>query len=215
MPNAGWKSLVRRRGVVAAAIFLVLVAGVAFGTWRMADPSVGDSFARRAPETTPTAPVDGPGTVSPSAPADPAPTVATEPGELAEVAQTAVTQVLSVLDGSGPGEVVETSTLAAVADGDMLAELEAEVLEMDANEWSKHGAPAVVWAEVVSSEPPSAPTTMTVRACVDSSDVALVRPDGQELPPSTTPRAVNIFTLAADGSGWRVVSRTFPDDPAC
>ena len=57
----------------------------------------------------------------------------------------------------------------------------------------------------------------TVRVCVDSSALVTQRADGQVVETSPeSARAWNIFVLERSGSAdWRIVGRTFPDDPAC
>jgi hypothetical protein len=130
------------------------------------------------------------------------------------VATTAITAFLdAIVSPADPTDAATSSELAAVADGVILEELQAESLEFDTNEWVRTGAPAVVWTKVVESD--SAAGTMTVEACLDSSGVVVTDASGNALPATTTPRAINIYTLHQGDRGWVVTARTFPDNPSC
>jgi len=130
-------------------------------------------------------------------------------------AATTLTQYFTVLDGLSAG--ADAAEFEEVASGAALSELQAQLLELDANDWTLQGTPTLENLTVTASDPGATPPTATVQVCVDSSDVTVIRPDG-ELAFTVDPqvvRALNIFSMQLIDGDWRVVEHTFPDDADC
>jgi hypothetical protein len=106
-----------------------------------------------------------------------------------------------------------TDELTSVAAGAMLDEIEAQKMELEANGWSITGTPRLVSAVVTDATS----DTATVTACIDSSDVATLDAQGTPIASSddSPRRATNIYTLDHHDGTWRVVARTFPNNPDC
>lgn len=202
------------------------------------DPSVPTSTHTPPPAggtTAPSDPTDAPsdaagggadpsdpptGAASPSAPSAPSAPELT-PQEQAEISQETSPLLVSVLeqtaqiDPAVPSDVV--GDLSGVATRSYLSELEAERLEFETEGWTRSGSYSFGEVEVLESSSTSDGEVATVRVCVDSSALVTQRADGEviEASPSSA-RAWNIFVLERpDSADWRIVGRTFPDDPAC
>lgn len=192
------------------------------------DPSVPTSTQtpppanKATPAEDPTdAPSDGPDptnapadTASPSAPS-------LTPQERTEVSASTSEVLGTVLgrtaeiDPAVPSDVV--GDLSDLATRSYLGELESERLEFETEGWTREGAYSLGEVEVLDHSSTSDGEVVTVRVCVDSSGLVTRRADGEviETSPSSS-RAWNIFVLEqANSAEWRIVGRTFPDDPAC
>lgn len=199
------------------------------------DPSVPTSTRTPPPagSATPTGhpadPADGSDATDPADPADPAdpsgapstPGPSLAPQERAEISEGA-SQTLTVvldrtaeIDPSVPDDVV--GDLSDVATRGYLSELESERLEFEAEGWTREGDYTVGDVEVLEHSSTSTGEVATVRVCVDSSEIVIRRADGEVIEASpTSARAWNIVVLERiDAADWRIVGRTFPDDPAC
>ena len=236
---------VRRRGLLlllALVAIAVVVTAVVFydrppeddapGTSAF-DPSVPTSTQTppSASSTTPpadpaNAPDEDPTSGAPdSDPTDPAtassPPSTSSPEELKEVEEETSPMLLGVLeatteiDPEEPTDVV--GDLSDVATRAFLSELEAERLECEKEGWTRTGDYTFRDVEVLEHTSTSDGEVATIRVCVDSSALITRRADGEIVPISPgSARAWNIFVLERpDSAEWRIVGRTFPDDPAC
>ncbi len=204
-------------GVVAVVVGLS-VSGVFGGASSPTDGAsspAGAAAPLTRPSPAPSSEVPAPA-ASESAPADAG---APQDPVLVAAAQSTVVSALGALAGvsePSPENTDLTAALADVAADSMLAELEALTLELQTNEWTQVGEPKLDKVTVLTVDNQEAPTAMDVSVCVDSSDVGYVDASGRTLPPSATPRATNLFTLhKGSDQVWRVVSRDFPENPAC
>lgn len=226
---------VRRRGLmvllgllaIAATVTAVLLAGgppedEGRGTSAF-DPSVPTSTHTPPPAsgtTAPADPIDGPDadpTDPAAAPASPSPSAK----GVEEVEEETSPLLLAVLEETAeitpedPSDVV--GELSDVATRAFLSELEAERLEFETEGWTRTGDYSFGEVEVLEHSSTSDGEVATLRVCVDSSALVTQRADGQVIETSPeSARAWNIFVLERpDSADWRIVGRTFPDDPAC
>ncbi|PKI90834.1 hypothetical protein CW368_09225 [Actinomycetales bacterium SN12] len=109
------------------------------------------------------------------------------------------------------------SKLSGLASQAFLSELEAERLEFNAEGWTREGAYKVDAVEVLDFSDAENGASATVRACIDTSGLTVRRTDGTVIEPGgSSTRAWNLFVLEqSKNSAWRIVGRTFSDDPAC
>lgn len=225
MRRRGLMVLLGLLAIAATVIAVVLVGGSSEdegpGTSAF-DPSVPTSTHTPPPAsgtTAPADPADGPD----ADPTDPATAPAPSPSvtDLEEVEAETSPMLLSVLEETAeitpedPSDVV--GELSDVATRAFLSELEAERLEFETEGWTRTGDYSFGEVEVLEHSPTSDGEVATVRVCVDSSALVTQRADGQVVETSPeSARAWNIFVLERSGSAdWRIVGRTFPDDPAC
>lgn len=176
------------------------------------DPSGGPSDA----PTDAADPSDAPTNTatSPSAP-DLTPREKTEIGsEASEVLETVMTETAQIDPAASTDIVGELSDIAARG---YLSEVEAERLEFETEGWTREGSYSFGDVEVIDHTSTSDGEVATVRVCVDSSALVTRRADGEVIEASASSvRAWNIFVLErSDSADWRLVGRTFPDDPAC
>lgn len=183
-------------------------AGPASPTDAPSDAPGDDAPADDAPSDQPT------GSPTPAAPAPTSEESAEVSAETAELLGTVLAQTAEI-DPQAPTDVV--GDLSGVATRSYLSELESERLEFETEGWSREGSYSLGDVEVLEHSSTSDGEVATVRVCVDSSDLVIRRADGEviETSPSSA-RAVNVFVLErADSAAWRIVGRTFPDNPAC
>jgi hypothetical protein len=94
--------------------------------------------------------------------------------------------------------------------------LKVTALEYDAMGWRQTGAPQVEWIELLMRDEDATPPRLQILACLDSSGVDVTDEQGRSLRGAATPaRTAQVLTLVDDGTGWRVIDATFPDDPDC
>ncbi len=118
----------------------------------------------------------------------------------------------------GPKTKHVPSVLATVASGAIVAEIENSQAELKTDGWSQKGVPVVASVRILKSDPKSAKPTATVEACVDSSKVVVYDSKGKVIPMAggkAAARALNIYSLQRTDGRWRVISRTFPNNPNC
>lgn len=227
-----------RRGRLLLLLALVAIAAVVTAVVFSGDPSEDDgpgtsAFDPSVPTSTQTPPADptdapdgDPTSGAPDAdPTDPATAPSSpstsSPEELEEVEEETSPMLLGVLeetaeiDPEDPTDVV--GDLSDVATRAFLSELEAERLEFEKERWTRTGEYTFSDVEVLEHMSTSDGEVTTVRVCVDSSALVTRRADGEIVPiSSASARAWNIFVLERpDSAEWRIVGRTFPDDPAC
>ncbi|MCU1414470.1 MAG: hypothetical protein JWN80_1810 [Microbacteriaceae bacterium] len=200
-PTPRW----RRPGILAGGVVVLSIAAViaaavivpaAFiGTTHSESTAHGTSVATIAPN--PSASVAAPtGTITPA------------------VATNSIASFLSAVAIVDSSKADPTTQLAGIAAGAIVDEIANERQELTANGWEVTGTPTIASLSVV-SETTGNPPTATVQACVDSSKVVTLDSDGKPLGTASLTRALNIYTLEYDAAGWKVVARTFPNNPTC
>lgn len=99
--------------------------------------------------------------------------------------------------------------------GTALQALRNQAEELEVNQQRVEGRPTVVEVDVVART--KRPPTVTVAACLDSSEVEVVDARGKPVPGQATARqrALNLITLVQRGDRWLVSDVTFPDDADC
>lgn len=166
----------------------------------------------------------GGGGATPPAPPIPSATPAPKPDPVSappgvitkELATTMVTGFVSSVTAIDPLSVDVPEQLSTVARGTILAEVENQAEELRANGWTLSGAPVVKSVSIISSDLTATPATAIARACIDSSKVETLDAAGKPVGgPTDSPPALNLYTLQQDAGVWRVVARTFPNDPTC
>ncbi|HYI33593.1 MAG TPA: hypothetical protein VEX88_09045 [Glaciibacter sp.] len=117
-------------------------------------------------------------------------------------------------DPAAPGSDAE---LEDAARGAIREEVANDKQELKANGWSRRGNATVESVTIISSDITTDPATSIAHACVDSSKVVTLDADKKPVGSSGTgtQRALNIYTLHYIADEWRVVARSFPDNPAC
>lgn len=214
----------RQRAAIVAALSLVLIAVIAVVLLtRDLSSSSADPPASPTPGSSSSA---SPGTPQPSAspsatpsspPAAPAPPVTTQGAIDDDAAEELVDTYVVKAAEVAPDDPRAADQVETVAGDVMIAELEADLLELDSNGWTRTGTPQVVSATVLDQDDDATPPTATVEACIDSSDVHIIDSAGDPLPSDPpSARALNVYTLnQQDDGSWILVSRSFPDNPAC
>lgn len=186
-----------------------------------------DPTEEPAPSTPPAADPDAPEDTSTAAEGEASEAPVPEQAEEAVVGALGAAQGLPAADpdadsSDGSAADEESAAVAAVRDdlaqvatGPMLAELEAQLVELDSQGWTQEGAPELSEVTVISGDGTEG-DTLVIEACVDYSAVVYRQSDGSELPANPTPRSRNIFTLTAgDDGAWVLQNRELTDDPAC
>lgn len=161
------------------------------------------------------APTDG-GVAVPVSPDGEAFTKASADTEVTEEVVAAALEVPALLDPESEDSLDTTvaDDLAAVAAGPMRAELEAELLEMATQGWSRLGDPDITSVAIVDGAANS--DRIVAQACVDWSHVSYIDANGNAVASNPTPRALQLFTLTRNDDGrWVVFSRELPDNPRC
>ncbi|MHA7180691.1 hypothetical protein ACX80J_11290 [Arthrobacter sp. MDB2-24] len=123
------------------------------------------------------------------------------------------TAALNVVSAEGAPQA-ELENLAA---GPALQELQVQVDELAANQWSFEGEAEVTTIEVVNA-PSSGQKTLQIQACIDSSSVSLSDENGaiiQAEEPAGTRRSLNLYDLELRDGAWIVVNHYFPDNADC
>jgi hypothetical protein len=110
----------------------------------------------------------------------------------------------------------DPNTVDRIADGALLADIEAQLAELESNGWTSTGVARIGKLRVLSSDTVGTRTTLTVETCVDSSDVVVLDATGDPLPSTpSSARALTTFTVLVDGDHTVVTDRRFPDNPRC
>lgn len=99
--------------------------------------------------------------------------------------------------------------------GALVSELEAELAEFAAEGWTRSGSYDVDQVEVLEHDRDANPESVTISACVDSSQIVIRRADGTRQPANPVTRATSIFLLERHDDAWWVAGRSFPDNPTC
>jgi hypothetical protein len=190
--------------------------GEASGT-RTSGESVSASETRtpRASDA-PAAPDPSPDPASPETPGlSNKPDVPTPlPPEQAKIAAKKFLDASVTVDPAAPDS---NAGLGDAASGAILAEVENDAQELEANGWTRQGSATIEALTIVSSDSSTDPATVVAQACVDSSKVMTLDYDGKPVGTSGSAgqRALNIYTLQDIAGTWKVVARTFPDNPTC
>lgn len=182
-------------------------------------PPAGSATPTEGPSDAPSdAAEDGTGSSgATSGPSSPALTPEEETqlsSETSEVLETVLGETAQI-DPAAPTDVV--GELSSVAAQGYLSEVESERLEFEAEGWTREGSYSFGDVEIIDHTTTDDGEVATVRACVDSSALVTRRADGEAIEASaSSARAWNIFVLErSDSADWRLVGRTFPDDPTC
>ena len=203
--------------VTASLLATVAVIGMAWAAWPTEQSTLTSSVASDQPHAAPTpTPTPTPSASTPPPAATHAPAI---PGALAPAEASAqVADFLATAATLAPDAPDTVDQLAKVASGAIVAEIANDQQEFVANGWTQKGTPVVASLIILSADATATWPTAVVQACIDSSDVVTLDSDGTPLAgPGNdhTHRALTLFTLQRNGSSWRVISRTFPDDTTC
>jgi hypothetical protein len=222
--TAGWVRRFGSRRIAGVAVAMALSAGLASVTWisatsapeQIAGAQALNSSASSRQDTSTSASSTPPSSVTPNAASSPR--VTASPGESpAEVATNVVETYVKAFTALPTDTANLDSALGSLAGETVRAEIAAQLLELDANGWTREGTPTVASLTVVTSDPDGTPPTLSVVACIDSSDVVLKDSAGEAIQGGPQPRrALNTYVLQQNDDGsWIIVSHSFPNDPAC
>ncbi|MCQ1957257.1 hypothetical protein NNX39_12180 [Arthrobacter sp. zg-Y826] len=105
-----------------------------------------------------------------------------------------------------------------IADGSALGELTGQFEEFQDNGWIQSGPAEVLSVQAVEDLEAEGGPIRRLSICIDSSAMELKDQDGQVLLGATEPgsrKSLNYYDLQERDGTWKVVSHSFPDDPAC
>ena len=208
----------RKKSLLAAAILLI-IALVIVGFLRLTGSSDTDAAASASAasgtqsvddDTQSDIPQSVPKTIAPQSggPANASGSLATD----AEAAGQATFVVNTLWGAYADPEQARATDLSSVLTGSALEEFDAQAQEWNADGTRVSGTPRIENAHVTASDG----TTATVRACVDSSGVAVTNEAGSSLTDDTSLlRALTDFSFVNDGGSWKLSGVSFPDDPTC
>lgn len=197
---------------VGLAVILVAAVCVVFAlvgrSVTTAQSTPGDSGAESDPAAVPQS---VPKTIQPQS-AGPANTAGAGMGGDDEASQQVDFVLASMWQAySDPSTAVATD-LSSILTESALEEFDAQAQEWNADGTRVSGTPRIENAHVTASDG----TTATVRACVDSSGVAVTNEAGSSLTDDTSLlRALTDFSFVNDGGSWKLSGVSFPDDPTC
>ncbi|MEI7055306.1 hypothetical protein WBG06_05760 [Nocardioides sp. CCNWLW239] len=97
----------------------------------------------------------------------------------------------------------------------MAEEISNTQLERQDLGWTVEGAARLDGLAVVEVDDPAKPSSMTIRTCVDTSDVIVRNSAGSDMTSGTVTRSLSLFDLALVEGDWKVRSRTFAANPDC
>ncbi len=197
---------------VGLAVILVAAVCVVFAlvgrSVTTAQSTPGDSGAESDPAAVPQS---VPKTIQPQS-AGPANTAGAGMGGDDEASQQVDFVLASMWQAySDPSTAIATD-LSSILTESALEEFDAQAQEWNADGTRVSGTPRIENAHVTASDG----TTATVRACVDSSGVAVTNEAGSSLTDDTSLlRALTDFSFVNDGGSWKLSGVSFPDDPTC
>lgn len=197
---------------VGLAVILVAAVCVVFAlvgrSVTTAQSNPGDSGAESDPAAVPQS---VPKTIQPQS-AGPANTAGAGMGGDDEASQQVDFVLASMWQAySDPSTAIATD-LSSILTESALEEFDAQAQEWNADGTRVSGTPRIENAHVTASDG----TTATVRACVDSSGVAVTNEAGSSLTDDTSlTRALTDFSFVNDGGSWKLSGVSFPDDPTC
>lgn len=197
---------------VGLAVILVAAVCVVFAlvgrSVTTAQSTPGDSGAESDPAAVPQS---VPKTIQPQS-AGPANTAGAGMGGDDEASQQVDFVLASMWQAySDPSTAIATD-LSSILTESALEEFDAQAQEWNADGTRVSGTPRIENAHVTASDG----TTATVRACVDSSGVAVTNEAGSSLTDGTSLlRALTDFSFVNDGGSWKLSGVSFPDDPTC
>lgn len=173
----------------------------------------GSASPRPGASAAPTRPPEPASSEAPEPNAEPDPPAQPVPEEISAAA----TKFLDATVTVDPAAADPRPGLGDAASGAILAELENDTQELESNGWTREGSATIDGLTLVTSDAAAEPATVVIEACVDSSAVRTLDHSGNPVGDSgsTVQRALNIYTLAYIDDVWKVVARTFPDNPAC
>ncbi|MGV8886135.1 MAG: hypothetical protein ACOH1T_11190 [Microbacteriaceae bacterium] len=192
----------------AIAVVAIAAAGLALVVASALSPQSTD--ARGAAHTAdPAAP-----SVATAPNTDPSTDPTTASASAAAITPTVARSTLTALltgfaRASVPGSSTDLTALASTA---ILDDFANQAQEFEVSGWTRTGVATVASVTIRSQN--RATGDVVVAACIDSSKVVTLDASGTPLV-SATPRALNLYTLAATARDWRVIARTFPDETVC
>ncbi|MCC9205425.1 hypothetical protein [Arthrobacter sp. zg-Y769] len=217
----------------------IVVAGLlGFAAWTTLPPAAGRSAdprdasgaapvaekppATRGPvEASPGTGIEAPGTEAGAAPVP----EGTPPPALEELPEPAREVLLDFIDTAAAMQVHpnENARAAApdysqIADGSALGELTGQFEEFQDNGWVQSGPAKVLSVQAVQDLEAEGGPVRRLSICIDSSAMELKDQAGQVLLAAAEPgtrTALNYYDLQERDGVWKVVSHSFPDDPAC
>lgn len=215
-----WQSGLLRRGAVAGGGVLV-VAGVVVLVVTTTTPGTSEAQPKSARSRAAAPPATGahptttstPQETSPAPPSEPPPSQGPVPTPVAEVFHGFRTVSAQALQAGK----VDPAALGRVAQGFVQGEIAATAAEFAKNGWHQEGAPTVVWSHTVERHLDAQPPSVTIEACVDSSDVRILDQHGKPVLGTTDkpPRVPNLYTLVKTHGTWKVTGHSFPRQPTC
>jgi hypothetical protein len=223
-----WQSGMLRRAAVAAGGALV-VGGVVVLVVTTTTPGTSGAQSGTRPRAashskTATGPsvTTGSSTTTPAAPSTPAtpPPSSAQPQGHGPV-PTPVAKVFhgfrSVSAHSLQTGKLDRDALGRVTQGFVKGAITAHAEEFAKNGWHQEGRPRVVWTRTVDSNLDKQPPTVTIEACIDSSDVRILGENGKPVLGTTDkpPRVPNLYTLVKAHGTWKVSGHSFPREPTC
>ncbi|GGU41496.1 hypothetical protein [Nocardioides albus] len=133
-----------------------------------------------------------------------------------EVVTEAVASVDTSLDALfAPLPQGEELDLPEVVGKYMAEEISNTQLERQDLGWTIEGAAKLDGLAVVKVDDPTKPAALTLRTCVDTSDVVVRNSAGRDMTSGTVTRSRSLFDLALVEGDWKVLSRTFAKNPDC
>ena len=134
-----------------------------------------------------------------------------------EVASELVDPVVEVSSEalSVPSEVDWDAVVSATG-GDLLADLEASVLEYTENGWTQEGSPELVDSALLEVDDEAEPPTARVEVCLDYAQVTRLDANGESLTdPDAEQRVRSVYAMEFVDGRWVAVAQTFEDDISC
>ena len=119
---------------------------------------------------------------------------------------------------SGEDSEAQAPDYSGISEGAALGELIGQFDEFQDNEWIQTGSPVVVAVLGYEDLEAESGPLKRLSICIDSSLVELKDQQGLILLPAAelgTRRSLNFYDLQERDGAWKVLSHSFPDDPAC
>ena len=206
-----------RKKILLAAAIALIIALVIVGFVRLTGSSDTDAAASAASgtqsldDTQSDIPQSVPKTIAPQSggPANASGSLATD----SEAAGQASFVMNTLWDAYADPEQARATDLSSVLTASALEEFDAQALEWTRDGTHATGTPTLEDVHIISDDGAG---TITVSACVDSSNVRVLNDAGTALTDDTTmTRALTYFQFVKDGETWKLSGFSFPDDPTC
>jgi hypothetical protein len=195
----------RAKGLLAAAGALVIVGAVVVALVVSSQPGQSNPQGPASQPSPTPVPSVVPPTTQPGAPT----------AEVEDAAENLISSVLVVTTNVVNGDIdFVLDSLKSAALPTFLSGVEAERMELEDQGWTRTGSAKIDALETLSYDAEKTPPSLTLRACVDTSDVVIRNADGDVVTGGAT-RSWNIYELQQVDGNWMIVGQTFSDDPAC